>query len=358
MKFKRLMALAMAGVMTLGMAGTALAEDATTTFKKKVDIAAGLTSDSVGFTIAQLDKDPINGVTKAADVAASIEDLTGFTSADSDGKTATIKFAGGFAAPGVYAYTMKEKPQQVGENEFGWSKTDDTEYLIRVLVKAGENGNEDPVYLVYKPDENGTYGTDKKYSKVDDLTIENAWTAKAGKDEESSFELTKKVEGTGADYSADTKYQFKVTVTVPTSATKTTYTVDGDAKDDKGAAVKNITSGSELVLYLENGKTAQFKDLPVGTTVAVTEVKEGVMAANTKTTIAYTENGDEKDVTGDNVTECSLTLGEGKNNAIYTNKYEDITETGLVMNLAPFVAMFAAVAGAIALYIAAKRRVR
>ena len=74
MRFKRLMALAMAGVMTLGMAGTALAEDATTTFKKKVDIAAGLTSDSVGFTIAQLDKDPINGITN--DLRKSTE-LTG-----------------------------------------------------------------------------------------------------------------------------------------------------------------------------------------------------------------------------------------------------------------------------------------
>ena len=44
---------------------------------------------------------------------------------------------------------------------------------------------------------------------------------------------------------------------------------------------------------------------------------------------------------------------------VFTNKFaDDITPTGLAISVAPFVAMFAAVGAAIALYVAAKRRVR
>ena len=40
------------------------------------------------------------------------------------------------------------------------------------------------------------------------------------------------------------------------------------------------------------------------------------------------------------------------------NTFTNITPTGLAISVAPFVAMFAAVGAAIALYVAAKRRVR
>ena len=56
----------------------------------------------------------------------------------------------------------------------------------------------------------------------------------------------------------------------------------------------------------------------------------------------------------------TVTSNVSENGTVVTvvNTFNDITVTGLALNIAPFIAMFAAVGAAIALYIAAKRRVR
>ena len=74
-------------------------------------------------------------------------------------------------------------------------------------------------------------------------------------------------------------------------------------------------------------------------------------------TINITEDGTTKEAkTG--LDSGNVVLGEGNNIIAYTNTYKTITPTGLAISVAPFVAMFAAVGAAIALYVAAKRRVR
>ena len=67
---------------------------------------------------------------------------------------------------------------------------------------------------------------------------------------------------------------------------------------------------------------------------------------------------DLKETTDAVLTSGTVLIGEGENSITFTNTYTSITPTGLALNIAPFVAMFAAVGAAIALYVAAKRRVR
>ena len=57
---------------------------------------------------------------------------------------------------------------------------------------------------------------------------------------------------------------------------------------------------------------------------------------------------------GDNYTGIDATKSD--NSIVYTNTYKDVSHTGVVTKIAPFVAMIAIAAGAAALYMVSRRR--
>ena len=119
------------------------------------------------------------------------------------------------------------------------------------------------------------------------------------------------------------------------------------AKIGNTSVTVNSSNGT---FKLKNGESIVFDNIPAGISYEVVE-----NSYTNCTTTATGTNGAQ--VSQDGLTVSGL-LKDSANTVAYTNTFADIPITGLALNIAPFIAMFAAVAGAIALYVAAKRRVR
>ncbi len=343
MKFKKFMALALAGVMTFAMAGTVFAEDpnlnvpgeteaagdgklSSVTINKTVNVAHGITlpADAITFTAAQIDN--ADGVTAPAEIADIVTTISGIT-ADNPSGSATIDFSS-ITKPGEYNFTLTEtSPTDKGNDTYGWT-IDTASYNVQVLVKS--DGAKE--YYLTKAGETG---------KQDAAAFTNTYTKQA-----SPLTISKTVVGDYADLTQGFEFTvtFTETATAPVPQDGFSYKIgDGDAQ--------TVASGGKITL--KNGESAVFADIPAGVTVEVTETA----VENYETpTIAIKENGTSK--TAEGLSSGAVVLGENENSIAFTNTYKKITITGLSVSIAPFIAMFAAVGAAIALYIAAKRRVR
>lgn len=389
MKFKRLMALAMAGVMTLGMAGTAMA--ANTAGNDKV-ITGGLeftknaTADSsvisiesdLKFTLADTAAFAIKdteGKEVTYDKAGTLDfgtsgtitvagsELTGGSGSftvDKDIDTAFKTAISSVDKPGVYYATLTESTTAAAEsdNYFGWTKVSDKTYYIAAFATKKDDSY-DVKYVAY---EAGTSGADLT-KKVTELAFENTYNKKSGSDDEEnptpSLKLTKAV--ANGDYvPADQAYSFKVTITLPdvsadsegTKHCKATVTVTGNGSAAQSEITGDVT---DFAVTLQKDAAVSFENLPVGTKVTIKEDVSGLTSMNFK------EAAFSGDATGSGsigeVASNEITLDEDGQDVLCTNTFTNITPTGLAISVAPFIAMFAAVGAAIALYVAARRRV-
>lgn len=305
---------------------------------KTVNVADGVTiSDDAIFSVKQ--------VANADGVAApaKVDDYTVTIPAASLKANAKVSESLGLAAKttavGEYTFEVKETAptDKADTDTYGWT-TDKTVYYVHVYVS--QDGSHS--YIVTK----GTNTiTDKKLdNKVDSIDFTNNFTKVAGE-----FKVSKTVEN---DQYADANTLYSFTATFTESATS------GEAADFVGKiqvagdATDIQAKGNVITFKLKKDKTATFTNVPAGVTVDVLEAQ----ATNVKSTkIDITSNGETKPQKG-GLDSGEVLLGENANSIVYTNTYQDVTLTGVVTKIVPFVAMIAIAAGAAALYMVSRRR--
>lgn len=279
--------------------------------------------------------------------AATIADIT-YSDTDDAGtlterkynvaKTGGITF-GDFPHAGEYVYTVKETKETVDGFTY-----DTSEYTMKVIVanKTGDTG----VYVQ-------SITAAKNDVKEDQLLFTNMYRKNA------SLSITKETKGTHANL--DKKFTFKITIykAVTESADVTTYT------GKIGGTPVTCTVGQATEFILKNGQTLSFDNLPVGTrykveevgaadgyTPSVTLVENGTITINNKT--AQTES--EGMVAVADGTQNAL-AGEGDNKVTFTNTYNEIAITGVIVKNMPFILMIGfGVIALVSLAVLTKRR--
>jgi len=352
MKFKRFMALAMAGVMTMGMAATSFADGP----YEEVNISKTVVANE-GVTFPADGKSFVFNFVAITDDAPDIDPVTvNFANANAfeAAVTEAISVDDEFAL-GEYSYTITEEP--LGRNEDGsaianaeWT-SDDTQYeLVIFVTNSGESGDDGSIskkyeYAIYSLKEDGSRDTKKNVAD-----FENIYKPVSGDATSGSLTITKDV--TEEQWSDVNSYPFTVTFTDGTYTSVeefgVTYAIGDEAPQD--------LVGKTASFELKKGETVTFFGLPQGTTYEIVENNDNDKFGQyfNGATIEGAEEADKDTLTASGV------LGEDTTEVKYTNDFtqEDITVTGLAISVAPFIAMFAAVGAAIALYVAAKRRVR
>lgn len=235
-------------------------------------------------------------------------------------KTGEITF-GDFPHAGEYVYTVKETQGNVDGFTY-----DTSEYTMKVIVanKTGDTG----VYVQ-------SITAAKDNVKEDQLLFTNTYRKNA------SLSITKETKGTHANL--DKEFTFRITIykAVTEATDMTTYT----GKIGETPVTCTVSTATEF--KLKNGETLSFDNLPVGTRYKVEEVgaadgytpsvmlvENGVTTINNKT--APTES--EGMVAVADGTQNAL-VGENANTVTFTNTYNEVAITGIVVKNMPFLLM-------------------
>lgn len=369
MKLKRLMALAIAGVMTLAMAGTALATPTEYEKEDGTKVTTWQLSDEGKDGLVKKILKCNEGVTLKQDVTFNftITKVSGPDDITFTDKTITLPAGSGNGAfatgikvtdamfqdkkPGEYVFTIAEDvPTTLPE---GWSTYNEgnKEYTLRVyktndatkkIEYTLKNGTDDKVNLA-------------EFTNVYDPDIPNDQTTNA------ALTITKAVTG-NEEYALITDYTFNASFDYTGLLTKggkyqigkvgATAAVDTDSWTDIGE------NGQITGITLKKGQSVFFKEIPQGVKYTITETSTQT-ELGTYFVGCDTSDGQAKT---DGKTAAVIKYDDKPQTesikVTFTNKFQGITPTGLAISVAPFVAMFAAVGAAIALYVAAKRRVR
>lgn len=289
---------------------------------------------------------------------ADIEFKADSEQAGKNTKTTAIALADGASFPhaGIYAWRIHETT----DNQTGVQyNTENNAYtLIANVVNAkNEDGTykkdaEDnqvleATYVVVKNDTT-TSITNQEKAGNEGAEFTNKYTEPADHDDDDdqndgTLKITKTVAGNQGDKTKD--FSFTVTFTAPevlpanTTAEQYLAAITVNGETDK-------VSNGVATFTLKDGQTATFGNIIAGTKYAV---EETAVAGYTPSWSA-TANG----VT---VTDKSgILIGEKANSGTMTNKHEDVTPTGVIMNNAPFVVTLAVAAAGVVAYGSAKRK--
>ena len=340
-----IIAAAMTLLLALGAAFTGLTAHAATSdqptatepqVNKTVNVADGITiSDDAVFSVKQVTN--ADGVTAPATVAEYTVSIPAASLKANTKVSESLGLAAKTTAVGEYTFEVKETAPAATTGTYGWTVVDQTTYYVHVYV--AQNG--DHSYIVTKG--TNTITDNKLDNKVDSINFTNTFTKEAG-----AFTVTKKVENDQyAD--ANTKYEFKATFTESATSGEA---ADFVKKIQVAGATDVQVNGSAITFKLKKDETATFTNVPAGVKVDVVEAQ----ATNVKSTkIDITSNGETKPQKG-GLDSGEVLLGENANSIVYTNTYQDVTLTGVVTKIVPFVAMIAIAAGAAALYMVSRRR--
>lgn len=280
---------------------------------------------------------------------------------------------------GEYTFTLKEDTSKLPKDAegYGWSTVDsDKTYYLHVYVtgatKSGstvDTSNRKVQYIVTDAATHDTSSDPAKYAtKVDQIRFNNTYTKKAGSDiptdpddpkKGASLVIEKAVNGASAKYEADgTEYEFKVTFTASNTAVATDGYSYSVYKTGSTTPVKtNQTVKSGDTIPLESGQYAVFTDIPAGLKVQVEETGTLTNIKSTKNVVvsnggsSVTKEGNDGKNTG------AFLLGEKANTATFTNTYADVTVTGVVTDIAPYVTLVVVAIAAVAAYMGLKSRI-
>lgn len=332
----------MTGLLAAGFCQSAVAVDTATLGQEQITkhfvIAEGLEvpTETFSFTAAAVTKD-------APDVTI---DSISYSSADNKGtlstdgiytldKNAAITF-GTFPHAGTYEYTVTETDSKADGITY-----DSTSYTMIVYVANGSDGKL-AVQSITVEAEDG---------KQEELTFTNTYR------KNGSLTISKKTEGTLADKTKDFAFTIEFFKSGTESDSVASYTGEIGSED----VACNI--GEKTTFYLHDNESLVFDNLPVGTRYVVTEVaaadgytpsvsvvENGVETVSNRTTAE--ENALSTADTGSNL------VGESENSVEYTNTYEDVPVTGLVLKNLPYLLLIVLPALALILPVAAKSRMK
>ena len=230
-----------------------------------------------------------------------------------------------FPHAGLYEYTVSET---AGIEDDGITY-DTASYNLRVYVVNNEEGNLEVSSIT----------AEKDGDKQEELSFTNTYR------KNSSLTISKTTEGEYADKTKD----FDFTIKFEKAATEL------DNVNSYIGMIENETVncevGKETEFKLHDGESLVFAELPAGTRYVVKEVaaEDGYTPS-----IKIVENGVEtpgKTVSESEGISSAATgtnlVGENKNEVVFTNTYEDIPLTGIILNNWPFIILIILAIGAL-----------
>lgn len=251
-------------------------------------------------------------------------------------KAGRITF-GEFPHAGEYQYHVQETadPYDTASGEVMTYSTET--YTMHVYVINTENGGTE----VEKITASNTAG-----DKVSEMNFENIYIKN-----NASLTISKRTAGKNADRTKD----FAFTLTFTKSGTATDDTYEGMIGNEK----VEFKAGEANTFKLHDGEKIVFTNIPAGTRYAVTETGTAYYTPS----VEVKENGvktvDTKAVKGQSLSsaEAGATnlVREGNNSAVFTNTFDDVPITGVILENLPFTILIGAAAVLLAMGTFVKR---
>lgn len=355
---KSLTALFLAGTMIMGMGTSAMAADenqdsqfvirgteenpAEASVRKHLEFAEGITvpTATFKFNIEKITSDAAN---------AEINNID-YTSTDDKGTLTDGKYVihkdqvisfGTFPHAGEYSYKITEIPDtyeaKPGEN-VDYSKD---EYTLNVFVANGEKDG--ALYIQ-------SITATKTNVKQSSIHFTNIYTKTA------SLTVEKNITGELADKTKD--FDFKITFYPAANSTEKEFT--GKIGDE----TLTFSSQGTTSFKLHHGEQLVFDSLPAGTRYKVEEVgaidgyeaSVSVIENGVQTVTNKKESSDGAGVTTEAEGKSNCLVGENENKVSFTNAYQDIAVTGVIMNNLPFLLLIVLGVCALGLLAVSKKR--
>lgn len=371
--FKKVLAVVVAGAMTMGMAMPTFAAEGgkvTEAYVSKTYNTEVGKAEKFSFTATQV-KAGAGIITTDANV--TIPDIS-FT-AKQTGTTkqrAKVNFPT-FQEAGEYEYTVTETQTAdpaVTDGEHEKMIMSKAEYTMDVYVTENTEGNLVIDNIIVKKmkddkgdDAQGTKVTDIGDTDTNGFNFTNTYVQEAGTGTNpttpdpdytnyGSLNVSKTIDANGG--TADTAKQFDFTATFKFPAGTDAATLGG--VKGNGATI-TIGQDGTYSFKLKTTESMKFTGVPVGTKIAVTESG----TPNYKGSAAVVINGTTQDTVtatkyGEAITVSEKSLGQKKNTVDVTNTYNYVPTTGIIMNTLPYVLMIALCGVALIAFVGFKRR--
>ena len=316
-------------LMTAGMQADVFAEDAVPTVKKVCKhfvMAEGIAAPEVTFSfIAEKVTTDAPDATIGTLTYSNADTTTVENGLSSFDKEAEITF-GTFPHIGLYEYTISET---VGAGD--GITYDTASYDLNVYVANNDDGNLEVQSIT----------AEKDGEKQDELSFTNTYR------KNSSLKISKTTKGMYADKTKDFDFTIRFEKAVTEANNEAIYT------GKIGEETVQCKIGEETAFKLHDGESLVFDSLPAGTRYVVKEVaaEDGYTPS-----IKIVENGVEtpgKTVSESEGISSAATgtnlVGENSNEVVFTNTYQDIAVTGIVLNNWPFIILIILAIGAMLL---------
>lgn len=291
---------------------------------------------------------------------------------------------------GIYVYEISEKKDTYTGTAQETMNYSDAAYTISVYVKEKTLGSgfyvsavTATIKAVDNTDQTAnakvdpTPGTGGSHSGM--LFTNNY--VKTGKGGDPAVEtnqvmsVSKKVAG---DYAEKDRYfSYELTVTQPSSVTGGTvgykaYVLNGSnqivtssshttaaIEDDSYGKYFIVTSGSTAMVNLKHDEKLVFTDVHIGAAyVAVEKIATGYTPSAVITVNGQIPENKAGTLGSELSTDSRIIGDQGKNAADFTNTFQSVTPTGIIIDNLPFILLLAAAAGALILFVVVKARKR
>ena len=385
---KKMLAIVAAAAMTMGMAMPAMAAEGTTVPDTKNNAKEAYISKVYNTEVGKAETFSFTAtqITDGDDVIKTPHTVTiptiSFDATDLGTTTKKAKVdCGTFTEAGKYSYTVKEDAQAtpaVTKTDYEELIMSKAEYRMDVYVQETTSGLEINKIIVniLKDDKGEEFEEGTGISgKVDigdsdqnGFKFVNTYVQEAGTGERpdptnpdpdyttnGSLNVFKKVvknvnsEDATAPNSNE-EFDFTAEFTFPAGTDQKTL---GGVKAN--GTVIDLTDGKTHTFKLKDKEDMKFTELPVGTTIKVTEAAK----ANYKGSAVVTLNGVETSIAAGKYNEALIAngkLGQKKNIVDVTNRFNNVPTTGIIMNTLPYVLMVALCAVALFGFVAFKRK--
>lgn len=265
---------------------------------------------------------------------ADIIDTSGLAwNIDENGVNTTLK-------AGEYTFKVYETTEQ-SKTDFGWTEIDDKVYIVHVYV---DNTGKVTYGLTYITDEG------KESAKVDQAKFNNTYNKKSEKDGKT-YKLTVTKNVLDKTYvAADQDYEITITFTVPSQQKTVT-----DAAYTTSVGTRTVSKDGKtvtIVAKIKDKGSIVVDKIAVGATYTVEETSQADLGANF-VKAQYKTNTAEKAV--DKLE--AQTFAEADASVEVQNTFKEVTVTGVVTSIAPYVTLVVLAVAAIAAYMAMKARV-
>lgn len=365
---KRMLAIAVAGAMTMGLAMP------TSVFAAGGDTATKTTEAYISKTFnTEVGKNETFSF-KAEQVGGNTEKVTipdiNFTESETGTTTkrAEVSFPE-WTDAGKYEYTVTETgatPEitDVKHQKMIMSKA---EYTMDVYVSNGDTGLKISNIIVNKKkDDKGTATTGKvDISDTDKngFNFTNTYVQEAGTgtdptnpdptyNKDGSLNVTKVIEANGGTVDTAKEFDFTATFKFPTGTDANTL---GGVKDADGNTIA-INEAGTYTFKLKANKNMKFTGVPVGTKISVVESATPNYKGSAESVFNGVSQTKVEASKYDEAITVKNTLGQKQNKVDVTNTYNYVPTTGIIMNTLPYVLMIALCGAALMAFVAFKRR--